>query len=124
MTAIFTKPIQRKRYFAYLALCILGIIGISFIVAELGFQTSSGVVSTLMVQKLSWMPFLFAIAILMIRRRVDILSKESSLVENLIVALLIAGIFTFLPVAKPKYLIILTIIVGFIPKIKKVEGEI
>ncbi len=124
MAAIFTKPINRKRYFVYLILCILGIVGISFVVAELGFQTSSGLVSTLTMQKLSWMPFLFAMVVLMIRRRVDILSKESSLIENLVIALLMTGIFTFLPAARPKYLVILTLIVGLIPKLKKKEEAV
>ena len=121
MKNIFIKGINRKRYFLYLVLCHIGIFASSFLIAEVSFQESSGVMSMLMSQKIAWLPFLFIMGILLVRRRVDIQSKESGIIENIVVALVLAIAFNFAPAMKPKYFFILTAIVGFIPKLKKKE---
>ena len=80
-----------------------------------------GQLESISVGVLGWMFIFFTMTITMLRRAADIHSKANPVVVNIIIALSVAISIKMVAAFKPQYFLVLMIVVGLIPKRKKIN---
>jgi len=119
MKNIFNGELARGKYFLILIFQVALGLGVAIAGAELDLQNKTSALQSISLTIILWMLIFFTMGITLLRRASDIHSKKNPVVVNIIIAAAIAISLKMVAAFSPKYFLVVMIIVGFIPKIKK-----